>query len=90
MSVGFEHSKTQRRIAIASLPNRSRHTAVAGRPRTGISVMGDKTLIRQAFEAMDADDSGTLEEIRSNSRCVGGRAAAIAGGSAAKPTPQPR
>ena len=33
------------------------------------------------------DDSGTLEEIRSNSRCGGGRAAAIAGGSAAKPTP---
>ena len=36
------------------------------------------------------DDSGTLEEIRSNSRCGGGRAAAIAGGSAAKPTPQPQ
>ena len=36
------------------------------------------------------EDSGTLEEIRSNSRCVGGRAAAIAGGSAAKPTPQPQ
>ena len=37
--------------------------------------MGDKTLIRQAFEAMDADDSGTLdrEEVRSLIAMMGKR-----------------